>query len=479
MERFRLVVLAMLAGSIVLSGCASGPPHRGSDGVSSLVAARGLPDLTWARGDAARLPSPTGPVSRAEALKLAFANNPQVRELYARLGIASADVVEASRLANPRLGYVDLSPEGGGLSQITRSISLDFANALLLPSRARLARTEFQRSQELVADGLLDLSARVERAWFEAVSARQVAELRELATTASSASGEMAQRLYDAGNLSPKAFALESAAASEQRVAAARAKADATRAREALAQLMGLSTREAWQVPNRLPAVKESAGAPLDESALMKVAEMQRLDLSAARREVAHEQDLAGTTRRWRWLGDVEAGYERESDTDGSRLRGPSLSLRLPIFNQNQSGVMRADAQAEMAQARLSDLELRVKNEVARNLDELASAREIAEAYRTAVLPQREQLVNSTQEEHNYMLIGVFELLQARRSQLDAYQSYVEAVRDYWLARTDLRESVGGALPGESPSDADEPMSEGAEAPVGGGAEHEHHGDAQ
>ena len=43
------------------------------------------------------------------------------------------------------------------------------------------------------------------------------------------------------------------------------------------------------------------------------------------------------------------------------------------------------------------------------------------------------------------MLVGVFELLQARRSQLDAYQAYVEAVRDYWLAQTDLRRSVGGA----------------------------------
>jgi cobalt-zinc-cadmium efflux system outer membrane protein len=461
MERFRLAALAALASSgIVLSGCASGPSHRGADGVGSLVAARGLPDLTWARGDAARLPSPSGPVSRTDALKLAFANNAEVRELYARLGIASADVVEASRLANPRLGYVDLRPEGGGLSQITRSISLDFANALLLPSRARLARAEFQRSQELVAEALLDLSVRVEDAWFQAVSARQVAELRELAATAGDASSEMAKRLYDAGNLSPKGLALESAAASEQRVVAARAKADATRARETLAGLMGLSTRDAWQVPGRLPALKQSGGADLDEATLLKIAETQRLDLSAARRDVENQADFASMTRHWRWLGDLEGGYERESDTDGSRLRGPTLSLHLPLFNQNQSGVMRADAQAEMAQARLSDLELRVKNDVARALDQLASAREIAEAYRTAVLPQRESIVSSTQEEHNFMLVGVFELLQARRSQLDAYQSYVEAVRDYWLARTDLRKSVGGALPGESPADTDAPMPE-------------------
>jgi cobalt-zinc-cadmium efflux system outer membrane protein len=257
----------------------------------------------------------------------------------------------------------------------------------------------------------------------------------------------MAHRLYDAGNLTPKALALEGAAASEQRVTSARARSDATLAREALAQLMGLSTRDAWQVPDRLPVLSDNARAP-DEDALLKVAETQRLDLSAARREVESEQDLARVTHRWRWLGEVDAGYERESDTDGSLLRGPTLSLQLPIFNQNQSGVMRADAQAELAQARLSDLELRVKNEVARGLDRLTSAREIAEVYRTAVLPQHESLVSSTQEEHNYMLVGVFELLQARRSQLDASQAYVESVRDYWIARAELRKSVGGALPG-------------------------------
>jgi outer membrane protein, heavy metal efflux system len=101
-----------------------------------------------------------------------------------------------------------------------------------------------------------------------------------------------------------------------------------------------------------------------------------------------------------------------------------------------------------------------VKNDLARDLDQLASAREIAEAYRTAILPQRDLIVSSTQEEHNFMLVGVFELLQARRSQFEAYQAYVEAVRDYWIARTDLRRSVGGALPGENPADADVPMTE-------------------
>ncbi|MEJ1960756.1 MAG: TolC family protein [Gammaproteobacteria bacterium] len=461
MGRFYSCALAVLASAVFVGGCASGPPHRGADEVSSLVTARGLSTLKWpAEPESHSTPAPlSGPVSRMDALSYAYANNAQVRELYARLGIASADVVEASRLANPRLGYVDLSPSGGGLSQITRSISIEFTNALLLPSRARLAQGEFRQRQESVADALLDLGARVETAWYDAVAAKQVAELREIAATAGDASSEMAQRLYSAGNLSPKALALEQAASAEQRVSAARAKADAILARATLAEAMGISTRLGWEVPSRLPAVVESAS--LDEVALLKQAETLRLDLSSARLDLATREDLAGVTRRWRWLGDVEAGYAHESDTDGSRLRGPSLAIQLPLFNQGQGAVARAGAQVEQARARLDETELRVKNDVARGLDRLASAREVADAYRTAVLPQHELLVSSTQEEHNFMLVGVFELLQARRTQLDAYQAYLDAVRDYWIARTDLRRAVGGSLPDETHQDSTLPMTQG------------------
>jgi outer membrane protein, heavy metal efflux system len=494
MERCRVRVLAVLASVAVMSGCVSVPPKRGATRVDELVAARGVAGaIGWSTDESAA--PVTGEISRTDAVRYAFVHNAQVRELYSRLGLASADVQEAGRLANPRFGYVNLSPSGGGLSQITRSFSIDFTNALMTPSRTRLAQAQYERSRETVADALLELATRVEKAWYEAVGARQVSELRALAATAGDASGDFAQRLYDAGNVSPKALALEQASSGEQRILAARAKAEAIQARAALAELMGLSTRAGWELPSRLPTV---ADALVDtEAQLVTQAQSLRLDLSAARREVAVSKDLAGVTRRWRWIGDVEGGYERESETDGSRLRGPSLSLRLPIFNQNQSGVLRADAQAEAAKARLDELDLRVRNDIARGLDRLAAAREVAEAYRTALLPLHETVVNRTQEEHNFMLVGVFELLQARRTQLDAYQAYLESVRDYWVARSDLRRAAGGALPGEAAADAD-PLTPGfdaliappspaqSESPQRNGAqppahdqhsEHQHHGE--
>ncbi len=45
------------------------------------------------------------------------------------------------------------------------------------------------------------------------------------------------------------------------------------------------------------------------------------------------------------------------------------------------------------------------------------------------------------------MLIGAFELLSAKRDEIDAYKGYVDALRDFWIASADLREAVGGEFP--------------------------------
>jgi hypothetical protein len=45
------------------------------------------------------------------------------------------------------------------------------------------------------------------------------------------------------------------------------------------------------------------------------------------------------------------------------------------------------------------------------------------------------------------MLIGAFDLLLAKQNELEAYQKYLEAIRDYWIFRADLQRSLGGRLP--------------------------------
>jgi cobalt-zinc-cadmium efflux system outer membrane protein len=46
------------------------------------------------------------------------------------------------------------------------------------------------------------------------------------------------------------------------------------------------------------------------------------------------------------------------------------------------------------------------------------------------------------------MQIGPFQLLQAKQEEVRMGADYVEAQRDYWIARAELEKAVGGSLTG-------------------------------
>lgn len=442
----RMLMLGLLS---LAGGCASVPRKDAAATIDEALAARGVPAAAWqsapesgVAADARIAEMLAQPLDVGDAIEIAFARSPRIRETWAELGIAQADVIDAVRPANPTFGYVDLSPrEGGGSSKITRSVSLNLADLLMLPSRSRLARADFERVRNSLTSGLVGLAAEVEQAWYEHVGARQVVDMRAAVEKAAAASAEFAERSFAAGNLTPRDLALERAAASEARVELARAQDGALRTRASLAALLGVSSRGGWETTRRLAAPPD-AGPP--EQELIDQALVGRLDLAAARQEVALLEDALAVTRRWRFVGDVDVGYERESEPDGARLHGPTIALQLPLFDQGQGQVLRAESELEAGRARLAALELAVRNEVSTGLDRLATMHGIAEAYRTALVPQREEVVRREMERYNFMLGGVFELLQARGAEFDAYQAYLEAVRDYWVACTELTRALGG-----------------------------------
>ena len=61
-------------------------------------------------------------------------------------------------------------------------------------------------------------------------------------------------------------------------------------------------------------------------------------------------------------------------------------------------------------------------------------------------MPRRERIVNEAQLAYNAMAIGVFQLLQAKRDQIETGRVYVETLRDYWLARAEIEQLLAGRL---------------------------------
>ena len=441
------IVLALLGA--VLSGCASLPADSGRGELSTLLKQRGhdvkaAGDVAATRLLLAELAD--RPLHSTDAVWLALVNNPQIRAEYAQLGFAAAEVYDAGRLSNPRFSVSVLEPS---VRHENKQIGLDlvqnFSNLLLLPSRSRFARGEFERVKQTVGANVLNLAADTEAAYYRLVGAWQITTLRRAVHAAAAAAAELAQRFFDAGNINRLDLALQQAAASQSRIDVLAAEAEVTVARSALNRLMGLTATEGkWKILDRMPApLEEEDSVPQ----LFLLADANRLDLVAARQRVSVLADALGEVRRFRLLGEFEAGIETEREPDGSRLTGPGLSLELPIFNQGRGRVARAEAGLQEAEAELRTLEIAISNAVQRAADEVAAAKARAAHYRQSLIPLREAIVARTQEQVNYMLESQFQLLQVKQQEYDAYQGYLDAVRDYWLARVELRREVGTALP--------------------------------
>ena len=436
--------VAALATALGLAGCVGFAKDRGYAQSRELVQ-QIRPQMELAPPDSAlTVEIPTEAIGVDEAVQLAFFYSPRLQEQYARLGFARAELEEARRINNPSLGYVRLRPEQGGGRQITRSLSLGLTDVLMLSARKRFAQADLERVQTAVAGALLELATEVEVAWFEAVSTQQVASMRELVAQAAEHSASLAQRFLDAGNITPLQSAREHATAAQARIQAVRARAEAMRARHALAGLIGLPSAATWRTQEQLPAPPATV---LRAEELLPLALENRLDLNAARQAVSLHERALGVSKRWGWLGALDLGIEREREFDGARVRGAFLDLELPVFNQGQGQRERAQAELRQARAELNALLLAVRNDTHLGLEAMLAQRDITEHYRTELVPRREKIVAESQKQQNFMLIGVFELLLAKQEEYDAYQDYLEAVRDYWIARAELRKAAGGRLP--------------------------------
>ena len=77
----------------------------------------------------------------------------------------------------------------------------------------------------------------------------------------------------------------------------------------------------------------------------------------------------------------------------------------------------------------------------------MLGARDRALYYRDILLPLHERIVNEAQLQYNAMQMGIVQLLRDRERQIETAVGYVEALRDYWLARTDLMHLSSGRLP--------------------------------
>jgi outer membrane protein TolC len=144
--------------------------------------------------------------------------------------------------------------------------------------------------------------------------------------------------------------------------------------------------------------------------------------------------------------------------------------------------VARAEAVYMQSAALLAEQAIHARSSVREGYAAWQIRYDVARHYRDEVVPLRRRIGNENLLRYNGMLVSVFELLADAREQIGAVNGYLDALRDFWLAGTDLQGTLGGRLPpATAPDPAPAPAAPADTPPVATPAEpadaavHSHH----
>jgi cobalt-zinc-cadmium efflux system outer membrane protein len=140
-------------------------------------------------------------------------------------------------------------------------------------------------------------------------------------------------------------------------------------------------------------------------------------------------------------------GVKFEREPDGKWAQGPVITFSLPIFDQGQARIASLEGQQRRSDHALVALATDVRSQVRESWARMVAAQEAAAFYQQQLLPLRQQIVEEELRLYNGMLIGVYDLLRGRQEQIDAAREYIDVLKDYWVARSDLEKAIAGPLP--------------------------------
>ncbi len=378
------------------------------------------------------------------AVQVALLNNRALQATFEELGIARADLIEATSLPNPLMSVSGRFPSGGGRVNLDFGITEDFLSLLYLPLKRSVAQSALNGAKGRVSYEVMRLASEVREAFYELQATQQDNELLATSLKAAEASFVASKQIYDAGNSTELELRSDTVLYEQTKLELARSETQTRMLREKINSSLGLwGSDTSWTVGVRLPEISQTEVNLTD---VEERAVSNRFDLLALKEDIETTAKVLGIAAPLSVFNAAEVGIDSERETDGGWVTGPSVSFPLPLFNQGAGAKAHALSQYRAALFRYYDLAVRIRSEARMARDSVVSLRQQIEFIKGTLIPLRHSIVKQTQIRYNGMLLSVFTLLMAKQSEIDAGRQYIAALKDYWIARSKLEFAIGGNL---------------------------------
>ncbi len=374
-------------------------------------------------------------LSEDEAVAIALWNNAQFQVDLAALGFARADLIEADMLANPVFSL--LFPIGPKALEMGLDVPLDFI--WQRPRRLAAAKLDAQSLSENLIEHGLALIRNVQTTYADLWSAEEQVRLAEQNAQLQIQMAELAQAQLRAGDISElevsNAYVDSLRATDIVKVFSE----EAAVSRHQLNAMLGLISDDA-RFDITPSDIAPEAEVSIDK--LLETAFAARPDLRAA------ELDIEAAGERMGWekskIYNFIAIIDAKDEGEDSLSVGPGLAIEIPIFNQNDGQIARAEAELEQAARQYEAVRQDIMLQVRQAQTRYVSAHEEFELWDSGIVPALEIAIERARKSlgagegsYSSVLEAQLKLVEARmrRTELAANLRRTAAKLNYCIGR--------------------------------------------
>ena len=404
------------------------------------------------------------PITLEEALTRAVRQRPEMQGFLADLDTARVQLDRAGAPPNPDLS-VEVDNLGGGLpDDEVRETTISLSQPVELGGKPTARRNKIMaatlRLRHEQTTAWLDIAAEVRTAFLEVLGSRERLALQQEAEQIAAELARITRERVVAGEL---------AATEETRAEARRAEAmvETMQAKRLLAEAeLDLATALAAPDPLTAPAHDTlSPDIPVPDLPTL-LATLQNSPYLALRRS---ETQLAASgltlEQSNAWADPALSLAIREIPDKDARAVALGLSIPLPLFQRNQTGIAEAGATTRKAASNEEATNRRLRTEVTKAHSTLVAAGQEAHALRSEVIARAEEASAAVQEGFRLGKFRYSDVLEASQSLVVAKTRHLETVLDLNRAAIALDRLLGKpqpanemhATPSDTPADRSTP----------------------
>lgn len=371
-------------------------------------------------------------LDESDAVLLALNNNATFNTLLADLNIAKADLVNAGLLPNPEL----LFAFGVTNKPYRYAIDLPIEALWLRPIRLRTMKHEADAVAYRLMQAGLNLIKNVRVGYAQAVLAQEQLKVAHSSYQLRNSIYTLSLKRLDAGDINGKDILLAKNDAAIAKRDSELAEYDVKIKIQNLLYLLGkgFDLQDISLAPNLAPACTTG-----DVEQLLNKALIHRPDIVSAEYSVNAAKEKIKISKVG-WLKFTGTADATSGQVNGHTL-GPAFRSTLPIANQNQGAISRAEAELEKAELTLQDLKQQALLEIKSSHLQYQQTCHDWHTLQSNLIPTAQEILQRTEQAYQKGDISYLQTLEASRQIVDTQMREVQLKADLIAKHAELMRS--------------------------------------